>query len=418
MIEKTSRIAVLLQGLLIAPLIHAGTLPDERGAEMQALEARLQRLEALVRNQQLRIEQLQANNKPAAASVSEPFSDVVEPASAGLDISGFFDVQARTTNRSERTFELGDLEVDLEYLHDDHFSANAALVWDGDAAADVAVAVAVVDYHLFDDNIPPRGRIFGEPGFHLQLGRFDIPFGADYQYFASVDRPNITPPLTTQRLQEGGYNGDGIRAYGSWKNFDGALFWTNSLYADTGYSVGVRLGLSLGHNPYSFHHREPSRDLELGVSYLQDRDGDGNRRNLVYAADLTLRHEAISLVSEFYLRNNDESPTSGTGMLLGERDETGYHLSLLADMQSLLHRPISLFIRYERWNPDYDFIPDTDDDAVLHRVRALPRVTLGVNYRFTDYFQFKLEYYDYLGEDTEEPDFEESLGVAQVVVNF
>jgi hypothetical protein len=421
MIVKARWIVCFLFGFFIVSTIHAETSPYAREAEMKVMEQRLQRLEALVKQQQFVIEQLQGNDKIADTSVSAsasalPGTEVAESDGTGLDISGFFDVQASTVNQREQTFELGDLEVDLEYVHDEHYSASMALVWDGEESAEVAVAL--VDYHLFDDNIPPRGRIFSEPGFHLQLGRFDVPFGADYQYFASVDRPNITAPLTTQRIQDGGFNGDGMRAYGTWKNLDGALFWTNSLYADSGYSVGGRLGIALGHNLFSFHHRDTSRDIELGFSYLQDRDGGGNQRNRVYAADLTLRYEAITLVAEYFEHNHDESSSRETDTGLAERDETGYQLSLLADMQSLLHRPLSLFGRYDRWMPDYDFILDADDDAVQYRVQDISRVTLGLNYRFTDYFQFKLEYYDYLGDDTEEPDFEQSLGVVQVVVNF
>ena len=408
-------------GWLVVSSIYAEPLSDSQELKAKALEQRLQRLEALVKQQQLLIEQLQANDQMAESSASagsdtEPMSDMAESESAGLDISGFFDVQARSDNRSEQTFELGDLEVDLEYVHDEHYSASAALVWDGEESADVAVAI--VDYHLFNDNIPPRGRIFSEPGFHIQLGRFDVPFGADYQYFASVDRPNITAPLTTQRIQDGGYNGDGMRAYGTWKKIDGALFWTNSLYADSGYTAGGRIGLSLSHTTYSFHQRDNSRDIELGFSYLQDRDGDGNRRDRVYAADLTLRYKAISLVAEYFDRNNDESSSNQTAAGLMEGDETAYHLSLLADMQALWHQPLRLFGRYERWMPDYDFIPDAEDDAVLYSVQDLSRVTLGMNYQFTDYFQLKFEYYDYLDDDTEEPDFEKSLGLVQVVVNF
>ena len=418
---KVQGVVFILLGLSIVLPVKAESMPNTHEAEIRLLEQRLKRLETLVKQQQLLIEQLQTVAKvedsvQSEVMASEPATEVAENESSGLDISGFFDVQARSVNRSEQTFELGDLEVDLEYVHDEHYSASAALVWDGEETADLAVAV--IDYHLFDDNIPPRGRIFSEPGFHLQLGRFDIPFGADYQYFASVDRPNITAPLTTQRIQDGGYNGDGIRSYGTWKSIDGALFWTNSLYAESGYTAGGRIGLNFDHTTYSFHQRESKRDIELGFSYLQDRDGAGNRRNRVYAADLTLRYEPITLVAEYFDRNDHDSPNDETDAELIDRDETAYHLSLFADMQTLLHHPLSLFGRYERWMPDYEFIPDAEDETVQYHVQDLSRLTLGLNYRFTDYFQLKLEYYDYLGDETEEPDFEKSLGLVQVVVNF
>jgi hypothetical protein len=421
MLFKASGIVSFLLGLLTVPTLYAETLPDQGRAKTEVLEQRLHQLEELVRQQQIIIEQLQANTRMIDSNDKEisPLEqdvEVIDSDISGLGISGFFDVQARSENRSDRTFEFGDLEVDLEYIHNAHYSASAALVWDGDQSAEVAVAV--VDYHLFDDNIPPRGRIFTDPGFHLQLGRFDVPFGADYQYFAAVDRTNITAPLTTQRIQNGGFNGDGLRAYGTWNRIDGALFWTNSLYAENGYSVGGRIGVSLGNNIFSFHHRNTNRDIELGFSYLQDRNGDGSQRNRVYAADLTLRYEPIVLIGEYFDRNEDGMPAAEMDARLAQRDETAYHLSLLADMQSLWHHPLILFGRYERWIPEYDFLLDAEDDAVVYPVRDMTRVTVGLNYRFTDYFQLKLEYYDFLGEDTEVTDYEKSLALMQVVMSF
>ncbi len=68
-----------------------------------------------------------------------------------------------------------------------------ALVWDGDTAE---IGVAVVDFHMFDDSIPARGRIFSEQGFHVQAGRFDLPFSTDYQYFAAPDRITVSAPMS------------------------------------------------------------------------------------------------------------------------------------------------------------------------------------------------------------------------------
>jgi len=419
MILKVFR-SVPLFLLLFTVSAQAETLNDTTVPGTDTLEKRLERLEALVREQQRIIEQLKANNDGADDVSTEPVavnsdSEPTDTDARGLNISGFFDVQAKSHNHSEKTFEFGDLEIDLEYIHDDHYSASAALVWDGEESSDVAVAV--IDYHLFDDNIPPRGRIFIDPGFHLQMGRFDVPFGSDYQYFASVDRPNISTPLTTERIQGGGYNGDGLRAYASWSDFEGAIFWTNSLYSETGYSIGGRFGLSLSHTKYSFHHRDIGRDIEIGLSYLLDRDGSGNQRNKIYALDLTLRYEAVTLVGEYYDRINDESLDVAVEPGSLTQDETAFHLTLVANMQDFWHQPITLIGRYERWIPDYSFIRDAEDDA-LYQVNDLSRVTIGMNYQFTDYFRLKLEYYDYLGDMTEEPDFEKDLGLMQVVVNF
>ena len=190
----------------------------------------------------------------------------------GLGVKGFFDVNAKTDNSTDQTFSVGSVELDLEYAATDHFAASAALVLCGnsagvDSAAPAAIfcggsgpgglgggqagiAVALVDYHLFDNAIPPRGRIFNNQGFHIQAGRFDLPFSTDYQYFANTDRVTVTAPITTSRMQFGGFNGDGIRSYGSWKIVNYSVFWTDAMYATDGTSVGGRLGLAFGKNKW------------------------------------------------------------------------------------------------------------------------------------------------------------------------
>ncbi len=426
-------------------------LLSSKQAEVEALEARIRRLEQTVENQRKKIvrlkrgvtgqpdEQPDTELKKQAARIqaleekareaddlqeatlkaelkelkNEVVSQVNEEESGGLDISGFFDVTARTENNDDRTFDLGALEVDMEYGYDEHFSVSTALVWDGD---DAEVGVAVVDYHLFDDRVPPRGRIFEEPGFHLQGGRFDVPFGLDYQYFAAPDRPNITAPLTTDRIQQGGFNSDGVRVYGSWTNLDYALYWTDSVYDDKGRVVGGRLGLFPGRNPYRFHRFASNRTLDLGLSFLVDFDGGGDVRNRVYGADITLNYGMFQLAAEGMVRNSREDVIDGDGVNLDEQDETGFYVSLLTDLQDIVKRPIYFFARYGEWNPNYDFVLDDDDNAV--RVERTPRLTLGLGYNINDYIRLKLEYDNFLGRETDEADFEERLAIAQLVASF
>jgi hypothetical protein len=155
----------------------------------------------------------------------------------GLDIKGFFDVNAKSDNSTDQTFSVGSVELDLEFAYNDHFAASSALVLCGNSAGvdysapaaiscggsgpgglgggGAGIAVALIDYHQFDNSIPPRGRIFNNQGFHIQAGRFDLPFSTDYQNFANSDRVTVTAPITTSRMQFGGFNGDGIRSYGS-----------------------------------------------------------------------------------------------------------------------------------------------------------------------------------------------------------
>jgi len=359
----------------------------------------------------------------------------------GLDISGFFDVNAKTDNSTDQNFSVGSVELDLEYAYNDHFAASSALVLCGNSsgtefsapaaiscggsgpggigAGGAGIAVALVDYHMFDRTIPPRGRIFNGQGFHIQAGRFDIPFSTDYQNFANTDRVTITAPITTSRMQFGGYNGDGIRTYGSWKIFNFSAFWTDAMYANDGTSVGGRLGVTLGQNTYRIHKANPE-GFEIGVSHLSDLDKDRNLRHSVYGADLSFGYSFLRLQSELmWLQSHNafiHTAENGSEINYGKPDELGYHATLIANLESFIDKPVSAFFRYGRWQPHNRMADDYDGSLVaINNVSAL---TVGVNYNVSEHLKIKFEYTDSLGTATQERYFDKKLGIAQMVVAF
>lgn len=360
----------------------------------------------------------------------------------GLDISGFFDVNAKTDNATDQNFSVGSVELDLEYNHSDNLAASSALVLCGNSsgadfsapaaitcggsgpggigAGGAGIAVAVVDFHMFDHSIPPRGRIFNNQGFHIQAGRFDLPFSSDYQYFANTDRVTITAPITTSRMQFGGFNGDGVRSYGSWKNVNYSVFWTDAMYGNDGTSLGGRLGMTLGQNIYRSHNSNPE-GLEFGLSHLADLDGDRNVRNMVYGADLSFGYGILKLQSELmWLKaqhNLFTADADGNEVDRGKPHEMAYHATLIANLEKYLAHPMSVFARYGRWQPKHRAINDSFDDSVV-AINALSQLTVGLNYKYSDHLIIKFEYTDSLGTSTEEHYFDSSLGIAQMVVAF
>jgi len=364
----------------------------------------------------------------------------------GLGLSGFFDVNAKTDNSTDQTFSVGSVELDLEYDYFENFAASSALVLCGNSsgadfsapaaitcggsgpggsgpggigAGGAGIAVALVDYHLFDHSIPPRGRILNTTGLHIQAGRFDLPFSSDYQNFANKDRVTITAPITTSRMQFGGYNGDGVRSYGSWNIFNYTAFWTDAMYANDGTSLGGRLGVSLGQNTYRTH-KNTSEGIEFGVSHLSDLDKNRNVRRSVYAADLSFGYGFLKLQNELmwlnahnnFLHDNGD----GTFVELDKPSELGYHTTLLANLENFVHYPITAFARYGRWQPHNKQADDFDGRLVA--VNNISALSLGLNYKFNDYFKLKFEYTDSLGTSTQERYFDKKLGIAQMVVAF
>ncbi|RME33298.1 MAG: hypothetical protein D6786_08080 [Gammaproteobacteria bacterium] len=390
----------------------------EKDAEISRLQHRLQELETEVKQLRDR-EPVPAGPASTPAVSAAPGAEVAQEAADedadGLQISGFFDVLARTGNEGDRPFDLGAFEIDLEYGFADQFAVSSALVWDGGSAD---IAVAVIDYHLYDHSIPARGRIFEEPGFHLQAGRFDLPFAADFQYFAAPDRPTVTAPLTTERVQQGGFNSDGVRLYGSGRNYNYALYVIDSIYTDSGWAAGGRLGLTWGDNPFSLHSQAPPPLLEGGLSLLGEMDGNGALANLVYGADATLHYGMFTLIGEALLRDARQPLIDANGVRLEDRDEYAWHLTLDTDLEPVSGWPLDLFLRYGAWVPDYRQVPDPDDDTIHYAVDNLSRLSLGFGYRFNDYLRLKFEYLDTLGNDTGEPGFEHALGLGQIVVSF
>jgi len=89
---------------------------------------------------------------------------------------------------------------------------------------------------------------------------------------------------------------------------------------------------------------------------------------------------------------------------------------LLADLENFLSYPVTAFARYGRWQPDNRIAEDYDGQLVaINNVSAL---TVGLNYKFNDYFKLKFEYTDSLGTETQERYFDKNLGIAQLVVAF
>lgn len=106
-----------------------------------------------------------------------------------LKISGFFDVYISNYENKPNILETGNFELHIQNQYKS-FQVAAALVFNEGAE----LGVAFIDYHLYGGGIAPRGRLFREKGMHIQVGRFDVPYGNDWQHFASVNRLTVTPP--------------------------------------------------------------------------------------------------------------------------------------------------------------------------------------------------------------------------------
>jgi len=232
----------------------------------------------------------------------------------------------------------------------------------------------------------------------------DIPFGVDYEYFAAPDRTNISAPLTTDLIQDGGFNSDGIRAYGTWSQFDYAFYWTNSVFEDTGTTVGSRIGIFPSRDPYSVHNRGAQNDIVLGVSWLHDMDENQNKRNEMYAVDLSWQYGFIGLIAEYITIDRVDPDT-----LIETTSDDGYNVRFTFDFE-----PITLYLGYGKWQQDFL------DNTLLNETvdNTLNRATIAANYVIADYLQVKLEYLTHIDSVPQDIDFEKNTLTFQLVASF
>lgn len=256
----------------------------------------------------------------------------------GLQVGAFGDaLWARDPETGRGRLDWGAAELDLGLdLHPDLQSA-AAVVW---TREQTLLTVGFLDFHLLGGRIAPRGRIWAEKGFHLQAGRFDVPFGSDWQFFASKDSVSISRPLTTSAIMDGGYNDAGVRALGN----DGTF--TFQVYALRGFSkgrlYGGRIGVMPFGNPFSLKDGPAGKVAEFGLSAFYDRDGSGRSLGRALAWDAEFRGSVLQVRGEYLDRR--WNPVDGEpGHAL-----RGWHLTVEVPLQDPLGWPVTVFSRVER----------------------------------------------------------------------
>lgn len=319
----------------------------------------------------------------------------LEELTGGVQFSGFFDVTASGYKVNPNIFALGGFELDMEKSFGDNFQVAAALVFSDDGAE---LAVGFIDFHLFGGSVAARGRVFTEKGLHFQVGRFDIPFGNDWKFYAPVDRMSVTAPLTTELVMDGGYNDVGLRILRGNVTYNWTLYMLRGI--EEGFSVGGRFGFTPFNNPFTFKRKE-ARQLELGFSYLHDMNRSGKREEWALGVDLESNLGPVLLQAEYLQRDN---------RVAGCRFQ-GYHVSAFLQIGSIGSVPLTFFGRYDSLEQE----ALEDNGAADGLLPELSRLTIGVHLNLFDISTLKIEFLQYLEEHEE---FEGASFTAQLVITF
>lgn len=355
-----------------------------------------------------------ASGSSPAATPPAPAGEKVEPEEGGLaealagirdalGLSGFFDVKAADTGTDPNAFSMGDFELDVAREIGKHVQVAAALVVNDEGAE---LSVGFVDVHVVGAPVAPRGRLPVEKGFRAQLGRFDVPFGGDWQYLASKDRTEISAPLTTEAVLDGGYNDVGLRLLAAGESLGWTAYWLRG--EGEGTAFGGRVVLTPFDNVYRLRQRV--RAFEVGVSGLLDLDGDGGTETASLAIDGELRGPIGRLRSE-WARRDERAVPGREGRLV----RSGLHVTALVDAGSVASVPLTPWVRWDTARQE----PEGEGPEVV--AGRTSRLTAGLNALLFDVLTLKLEYQRILSAPPEveaAEDFRRDAFLAQAVVTF
>lgn len=323
---------------------------------------------------------------------------------SALKISGYFDVSISNYKNKPNIFQVGNFELDLEHNYD-HFQVAAAIVFHDGAE----LGVGFIDYHLFGSRISPRGRLFQAEGLHLQVGRFDVPFGNDWYEFSPVARTTVTPPLTTEIIMEGGYNDEGVRLLFNFMSVNATFYMLDGIeqqYSFGGNSYGGRIGVTPFSNPYELKSRSVPV-FELGVSGIIDLDREGLTAEKLFAADIKTRTGPVILSSEYFYRDKN------AGIIL-----YGYHVTAGLDFEYFFTLPVKIYGRFEQCVSEeivsINFQEGVDKNSIT-------RLTAGMNVNISGISYLKFEYLNYLDayeEYRSDQYYSKMLYYLQLVITF
>lgn len=300
----------------------------------------------------------------------------LEKLNAQTNLSGFTDVVYQQEEGETASFGMGAFEIDLETEFSEKVAFEGAIVVDNDG---VGLGQTIIDFMLINESLC------------LQAGLLDIPFGIDYQVFATPDRKLITPPLTTELIMAGGWADTGCSIYGASSHLNYNIYIVNGMGEDNGSPVNQ---LADNNNEKTIGSRiafSPLEMLNIGASYAQGAYLDDNNEDILsrYGFDIGINFNQFKIKGE-YTGAKKDIPDSDNS------ESTGYYLQLFGNLKND-------FYGAARW---CEFKPDGEDE--------ITRLTLGLGYSIDENVLLKIEY-QFNGEQSEQ---DNNIFTTQLVMSF
>jgi len=291
-----------------------------------------------------------------------------------MEFSGFVDFNYSKQEGGNSSFGIGSLEIDMEREFSKTLSFEGAFVIEDE---EISMGQTLL-------NIKTRNNL------NFQIGLIDMPFGLDWKFFATPDRKTITPPITTEKLFDGGWSDIGVNFSGNSGKLNFNFYVVNGFGEDKGSPVnqiqdnnnaktsGARIGFT------------PSKNLEAGISFMQGPYLDNNNSDLLSRTgfDFSYTSDRLQVKAE-YIKGTEESPVK-------TKNSMATYLHLTKEISKKLYTAVRFgYYKEEKLKPE-------------------KRYTLALGKNFTDDTRCTAEYQI----RRESPSVKNNLFSMQVVVSF
>jgi hypothetical protein len=261
-----------------------------------------------------------------------------------LQITGFFDITGSYDNSADdkTDFAMNQAELDIEKQLSDKADAFVAVAYNSELGVfELACAEVVLNFHQDEYSFITSASITG--------GQFDVPFGIDYNVYASIDRKLVSPPLVVD-YTHGKWNDFGARLNVASKYGNATLFWVNGFESSAEISdaaqaliLGVNVGDEINTTPAnSFGGRlgiTPVENLELGGSMALGLNESNKDEMIMFGGDAQFSHEKFQFKGEYISHSINRS--------IAEENNQGFYAQALYNFN-----PVYLAVRYGSFQPD------------------------------------------------------------------
>jgi hypothetical protein len=220
---------------------------------------------------------------------------------SGVEITGFadFGYAARQGEDQPDDYGFGQMEVDLTTGIGNCIGIEAAIAYNTETET-FGSREFVVDFSLFGSKGNHFYEASGIDHAGIAAGKFDVPFGIDWQVYPSIDRKLVSAPLIVESTHNA-WNDYGVQAYLESSQFNMVVFgtngfgyqWVDEFSVPTEISVKMAVGGRVGFAPHEW--------VEIGGSYASFFNEDDENDMDMIGADLQFNYEDLSIKGEYIM---------------------------------------------------------------------------------------------------------------------